>query len=77
MWCRACRNNSALGYNFHKIGKYIKALRLYATVNNAITITGYKGIDPEVTTSGLNPGYDNRDIYPHTRAYTLGVNVTF
>lgn len=70
-------DNITLGYNFHKIGKYIKALRLYATVNNAITITGYKGIDPEVTTSGLNPGYDNRDIYPHTRAYTLGVNVTF
>jgi TonB-linked SusC/RagA family outer membrane protein len=70
-------DNITLGYNFHKIGKYIKGLRLYATVNNAITITGYKGIDPEVTTSGLNPGYDNRDTYPHTRAYTFGVNVTF
>lgn len=70
-------DNITLGYNFKKIGKYIKALRLYATVNNAITITGYKGIDPEVTTAGLNPGYDNRDIYPHTRSFTFGTVVTF
>lgn len=70
-------DNITLGYNFKKVGKYIKALRLYATINNAITITGYKGIDPEVSTSGLNPGYDNRDIYPHTRAFTFGMNVTF
>lgn len=70
-------DNITLGYNFKKIGKYIKALRLYATVNNVITITGYKGIDPEVTTAGLNPGYDNRDIYPHTRSFTFGTVVTF
>lgn len=70
-------DNITIGYNFNKIGKYISNLRLYATVNNAITITGYKGLDPEVTTAGLNPGYDNRDIYPHTRAFTFGLNVTF
>lgn len=70
-------DNITLGYNFHKVGKYIKALRLYGTVNNAITITGYKGIDPEVSTGGLNPGYDNRDTYPHTRSFTIGMNVTF
>lgn len=70
-------DNITLGYSFSKINKWIKTLRLYASVNNAITITGHKGIDPEVSTSGLAPSYDNRDSYPHTRAFTFGMNVTF
>lgn len=70
-------DNITLGYSFSKINKWIKTLRLYASVNNAITITGYKGIAPEVSTSGLAPSYDNRDSYPHTRAFTFGMNVTF
>ena len=70
-------DNITLGYSFSKINKWIKTLRLYASVNNAITITGYKGIDPEVSTSGLAPSYDNRDSYPHTRAFTFVMNVTF
>lgn len=70
-------DNITLGYSFSKINKWIKTLRLYASVNNAITITGYKGIDPEVSTSGLALSYDNRDSYPHTRAFTFGMNVTF
>lgn len=70
-------DNITLGYSFSKINKWIKTLHLYASVNNAITITGYKGIDPEVSTSGLAPSYDNRDSYPHTRAFTFGMNVTF
>lgn len=70
-------DNITIGYNFNKIGKWIKALRIYGSVNNALTITGYKGIDPEVSTSGLAPGYDNRDTYPHTRSFTFGLNVTF
>ena len=70
-------DNITLGYSFSKINKWIKTLRLYASVNNAITITGYKGIDPEVSTSGLAPSFDNRDSYPHTRAFTFGMNVTF
>lgn len=70
-------DNITLGYTFGRLGKYVKALRLYATVNNAITISGYKGIDPEVSAAGLNPGYDNRDIFPHTRSFTFGLNATF
>lgn len=70
-------DNITLGYTFGQLGKYIKSLRLYGSVNNALTITGYEGIDPEVSSSGLAPGYDNRDTYPHTRAFTFGLNVTF
>lgn len=59
------------------VGKYIKSLRIYGSVLNALTITGYKGIDPEVSTDGLTPGYDTRDRYPSVRSFTFGVNVKF
>ncbi|MCE5331177.1 MAG: TonB-dependent receptor [Bacteroidales bacterium] len=70
-------DNITLGYNFKRIGKYIKNFRMYVSSQNVLTITGYKGTDPEVSVSGLNPGYDNRDQYPHVRSYTLGANITF
>ena len=70
-------DNITLGYNFGAIGKYIKSLRLYASILNALTITGYQGIDPEVSTDGLTPGYDTRDRYPSVRSYTFGINVKF
>jgi len=55
----------------------IKNLRIYASGLNLMTITGYKGIDPEVRQTGLDPGNDERDKYPTTRTFTFGVNVTF
>ena len=70
-------DNITLGYSFGQVGKYIKSLRIYGSVLNALTITGYKGIDPEVSTDGLTPGYDTRDRYPSVRSFTFGVNVKF
>lgn len=70
-------DNITLGYNFGSVGKYIKSLRLYGSVLNAFTFTGYKGIDPEVSTDGLTPGYDTRDRYPSVRSFTFGINVKF
>ncbi len=70
-------DNITLGYSFGEIGKYVKSLRIYASVLNAFTFTKYKGIDPEVSTDGLTPGYDTRDRYPQVRSYTIGVNVSF
>lgn len=70
-------DNITLGYSVGQVGKYIKSLRVYGSVLNALTITGYKGIDPEVSTDGLTPGYDTRDRYPSVRSFTFGVNVKF
>lgn len=70
-------DNITLGYSFGQVGKYIKSLRIYGSVLNALTITGYKGIDPEVSTDGLTPGYDTRDRSPSVRSFTFGVNVKF
>ena len=71
-------DNITIGYSFPQTGtKYIKAIRVYGSCTNALTITGYKGIDPEVNRVGLSPGNDGRDKYPMTRTFTLGTNITF
>lgn len=71
-------DNVTLGYSFNvKNLKWIQRLRVYASCLNLATITGYKGIDPEVDITGLTAGTDDRDKYPTTRSFTFGVNVTF
>lgn len=71
-------DNITLGYTFSKLkNKYIQSIRVYGSVLNALTITGYDGIDPEVDASGLTPGYDTRDRYPSIRTFTLGLGVKF
>ena len=75
-------DNVTLGYTFNpKAIKGISALRVYASGMNLATFTGYKGIDPEAVSYygdyTFAPGMDHRDKYPSTRAFTLGLNVTF
>ena len=62
-------DNITLGYAFLYRGQ---TMRLYGTMQNAFTITGYKGVDP---TAGLN-GIDN-NIYPRSRTVTGGLSVQF
>ena len=53
--------------------------RIYVTVNNLATITGYSGYDPEVVAASgvsVTPGYDS-SAYPRSRSYVLGINLTF
>jgi len=71
-------DNITLAYNFNmgKI-KFIKSARVYVSALNAMTLTGYKGIDPEVQIDGLEPGNDYRDKYPTTRVFTFGFNLNF
>ena len=71
-------DNATLGYTFNLHNKnVVKNLRVYISGLNLLTITGYKGVDPEVKQTGLYPGDDDRDKYPTTRTYTFGVNLTF
>lgn len=69
--------NITLGYRFGDIGNVISNARLYVSGRNLFTITGYDGIDPEVSTTGLDPGNDPRYKYPTTRRYTVGIDITF
>ena len=70
-----------LGYTFPKslMSKIcVQNLRIYATLNNIATITGYDGFDPEVSASGsaLTPGIDN-SAYPRSKSFVVGLNLTF
>ena len=68
----------SLSYDFGNIRDYIHGLRIYATCNNLLTITNYKGLDPEVSLGGLTPGIDSRETYyPRTRTFMLGLSVNF
>lgn len=69
-------DNLTLGYTFPYI-KGIKSLRVYVTGNNLAVITNYRGIDPEVGLGGLTPGIDNKNYYPRTRSFLLGLNASF
>lgn len=68
----------SLGYDFGNLGDWVKSLRVYATCNNVFTLTGYKGVDPEINLGGLQPGIDWRNsTYPRTRTFMFGVNINF
>ena len=72
--------NLTIGYTFpiSPENKWIKGVRAYLSGDNLFTITGYSGLDPELS----NPyptfaGIDYRDKYPSIRSFTFGVNLTF
>lgn len=75
-------NNITLGYTLPaaltsrvKITKF----RVYGTVNNVAVFSNYSGYDPEVNTrrnTPLTPGVDYA-AYPRSRAYIVGLNLTF
>jgi TonB-dependent starch-binding outer membrane protein SusC len=64
-------DNITLGYTFPRL-RGQREIRVSGTVQNAFTLTGYSGVDPE---AGLG-GIDN-NIYPRSRTFTAGVNVNF
>lgn len=55
-------DNLTLGYTFNFKTTWIEKARIYATISNLAVITGYSGIDPEVSisTADLNPGIDDK-----------------
>jgi TonB-linked SusC/RagA family outer membrane protein len=71
-------DNITLGYtpNLAKL-KWIQKLRIYGSISNLATFTGYSGLDPEIDISGLTPGVDNIYQYPTIRTYSIGINLTF
>lgn len=84
-------DNWQIGYNVPlPASKYITNARIYLGGNNLFILTKYKGIDPELqvkadlqTNNGViqqapnTVGLDYSGIYPKTRTFQLGVNLTF
>ena len=66
-------DNITLSYRFNLGNACDRDLTLdvFGTVSNVATITGYKGIDPEIYS-----GIDN-NMYPRPRTYILGVKFNF
>lgn len=54
---------------------FISNLRFYVAAENLLTLTGYKGMEPEIY-NGTQSGID-RGFYPQNRTITVGANVTF
>jgi hypothetical protein len=52
-------------------------MRISLSGRNLFTLTGYSGLDPEINTTGLTPGFEGLYMYPRTRIYTLGVQLNF
>jgi TonB-linked SusC/RagA family outer membrane protein len=69
-----------IGYTFPKEWMQkatINRLRIYISSNNLATITGYKGYDPEVGTVNNNNIFGvDRGIYPQSRSFLLGLDLT-
>ncbi len=63
----------SIGYTLkvEKLKLKVKSVRLHATASNLLTLTSYKGYDPEVR-GGTDTG-----IYPSERTFTFGAAITF
>lgn len=64
-------DNVSMGYRFNKVLKDLVDIRLSLTVQNALVITNYEGVDPEVF-----DGIDSA-VYPRPRTFVLGANISF
>ena len=68
-------DNLTVGYTFPSIMKIVKdrdaSLNVFGTIQNILTITGYKGIDPEVF------GGIDGTVYPRPRTFVVGAKLNF
>ncbi len=76
--------NLQFGYTIPNSKKLkIETIRLYVAATNLLTITGYSGLDPEMTVSTNSASEGDRangidwGTYPVAKSYTFGLNITF
>ena len=74
----------SIGYSLNLSKYYIQNMRIYFTAENVFTLTGFSGIDPEVPayydeTTGTykSIGTAGANLYPSTRKFMFGINLTF
>lgn len=75
-------SNITLGYTIpmNKWTKYVRSIRVYGTVANLATITGYSGVNPEINVTGWDQGVEkfwDGNLYPQVRTWTLGMQFNF
>ena len=72
--------NLSLGYTFpmQKYTKLMENIKLYFTGDNLLTLTNYKGLNPQVDITGWDRGVEKKgDIYPQTRTFAFGIQMNF
>lgn len=71
--------NITVGYNLRPRVNFIQSVRVFATVNNLVTITKYSGYDPDINGYGDDPSRRGVDMggYPSSKVYNLGVQCIF
>ena len=78
-------NTVTLGYTLPKLVLNtikVSNMRIYGSIYNAFTLTGYSGLDPDVNSNQNGssryptPGLD-WGTYPRARQFVIGLNVTF
>lgn len=74
-------SNVTIGYDFNKLMKNspLQQLRLYVSGQNLLTVTKYKGMDPEVGYGGDVPWGRGVDLglYPAARTFMVGLSAKF
>ena len=70
-------DNVSITYDLPLKNKFVHAAKVFVSGQNLLCITGYKGVDPEVSLSGLTPGKESMSYYPRTSTFTLGASLTF
>lgn len=69
--------NVQLGYTFNMTNSIFKNANVYISGQNLLTISGYRGYDPDFMSDGLfSRGFD-RGSFPNPRTVAIGVNVNF
>jgi TonB-linked SusC/RagA family outer membrane protein len=72
--------NMQIGYTLNESALdnlKLSKLRVYASVNNAFTLTKYRGYDPSASSGDpLSSGIDN-GFYPVARTFLVGINAKF
>ncbi|WP_175550050.1 TonB-dependent receptor [Mariniphaga anaerophila] len=64
-----------LGYDLNRLLKTnFRSLQLYGQVTNVFTITGYSGLDPEISRTGKNMGIDT-GAWPTPRRFMIGLSL--
>ena len=71
--------NLQIGYTLPKAWTnkfFVDRLRVYVAAENLLTITPYKGLDPELGGDESSNGID-RGYYPQARTFMVGLNLGF
>ena len=69
--------NLTIGYNLALPQFYISNLRIFASGENLFTLTDYSGVDPEIPPANGKITGVTTAVYPSTRKFMFGLNVTF